>query len=180
MIGRFRAGDPTATREVYREYARLVHSVARRVVGSSALADEVVQETFVKAWRAAATFDAARDPAPWLATIAKRTAIDVVRREKASRRQPLGEDDSASMGSLDPDLERSDDIWAVRQAVDQLPADERDVVRLQHLEGFSHDEVAATLGVPVGTVKSRSFRAHRRLASALGHLRGGLDDSSIR
>jgi RNA polymerase sigma-70 factor (ECF subfamily) len=157
-----------------------VYGVARRVVGSAALADEVVQETFVKAWRAAASFESGRDPAPWLATIAKRTAIDVVRREKSSRRRPLGDDDAATMGAVDPDLERSDDVWAVRHAVDQLPPDERDVVLLQHLEGLSHEEVAATLGVPVGTVKSRSFRAHKRLASALGHLRGDLDDASIR
>ena len=60
----------------------------------------------------------------------------------------------------------------MREAVDDLPPDEHEVVRLQHLEGFSHTEIAERLGVPVGTVKSRSFRAHKRLAARLGHLRG--------
>lgn len=176
VIGRFREGDPTAIREIYGQYGRLLFTVARRIVGTSALADEVVQESFVKAWRAASDFEATRDLAPWLVTITRRTAIDVVRREKAARREPLGDDHAASLGQLDPDLEHSDDVWAVRHAVDQLPDEERDVVRLQHLDGCSHDEVAERLGIPVGTVKSRSFRAHRRLASALGHLRGDADD----
>ncbi len=171
VIGRFREGDPDAIRDVYGAYGRMVYVVARRTVGSAALAEEVAQETFVKAWRAAASFDATRDLGPWLATIARRTAIDVVRREKASRRDPL-DAYSATLGELDPNLERTDRVWAVRHAIDQLPDGEREVVRLQHLGGLSHDEVAANLGVPVGTVKSRSHRAHRRLASALGYLQG--------
>jgi RNA polymerase sigma-70 factor (ECF subfamily) len=64
------------------------------------------------------------------------------------------------------------DSWAVRDAVSELPPDEREVVRLQHLDGFTHNEIAEQLGVPVGTVKSRSFRAHQRLAARLGYLRG--------
>jgi RNA polymerase sigma-70 factor (ECF subfamily) len=68
-------------------------------------------------------------------------------------------------------MDQGYDAWAVRQAIDELPDDERAVVRLQHVEGLSHVEIAEQLGVPVGTVKSRSFRAHRRLAAALGHLR---------
>ena len=59
----------------------------------------------------------------------------------------------------------------MREAVDGLPPDERDVVRLQHFGGLTHPEVADRLGVPVGTVKSRSHRAHKRLAARLGHLR---------
>jgi hypothetical protein len=68
-------------------------------------------------------------------------------------------------------MDQGYDAWAVRQAIDDLPEDERAVVRLQHVEGLSHVEIAEQLAVPVGTVKSRSFRAHRRLAAALGHLR---------
>ena len=89
--------------------------------------------------------------------------------------RPVNLDDvSAAHPSLvtaGPDVEQGYDAWAVRQAIDDLPDDERAVVRLQHVEGLSHVEIAEQLGVPVGTVKSRSFRAHRRLAAALGHLR---------
>ena len=60
----------------------------------------------------------------------------------------------------------------MREAVDDLPADEHEVVRLQHLEGFTHSEIAERLGIPIGTVKSRAFRAHKRLAARLGQLRG--------
>ena len=63
------------------------------------------------------------------------------------------------------------DIWEVRSAVATLPAEEHEVVRLQHFEGLTHAQIAGRLGVAVGTVKSRSFRAHKRLAAALGHLR---------
>ena len=71
--------------------------------------------------------------------------------------------------------EQAYDAWEVRQAIDALPADEREVVRLQHLEGLTHAEIAERLGVPLGTVKSRSFRAHQRLAIALSALREGLE-----
>jgi RNA polymerase sigma-70 factor (ECF subfamily) len=63
------------------------------------------------------------------------------------------------------------DAWEVRQAVDELPEDEQEIVRLQHFEGLTHVEIAQRLSVAVGTVKSRSFRAHKRLATLLGHLR---------
>jgi RNA polymerase sigma-70 factor (ECF subfamily) len=169
----FRAGDPDAVRAVYREYGRLVFAVARRTLGSRELAEEATQETFVKAWRAAAGFEPGRDIGPWLATIARRTAIDVHRREARRRADPLTEVavDHPSVVELPPGVERAYDAWAVRQAVDELPDDEREVVRLQHLEELTHVEVAARLGLPVGTVKSRSFRAHRRLAQRLGYLR---------
>jgi RNA polymerase sigma-70 factor (ECF subfamily) len=65
------------------------------------------------------------------------------------------------------------EIWEVRRAVADLPPEEREVVRLQHLEGLTHAEIAERLGLPVGTVKSRSFRGHRRLAASLGHLNEG-------
>ena len=68
-------------------------------------------------------------------------------------------------------VERSFEAGEVRAAIDALPPDEREVVRLQHLEELTQTEVADRLGVPLGTVKSRSHRAHRRLASLLGHLR---------
>jgi RNA polymerase sigma-70 factor (ECF subfamily) len=172
-LARFRAGDPDAVRVVYREHGPLVFTLALRTLGSIDLAEEATQLTFVKAWRAAATFDVARDPGPWLATIARRTAIDLFRRESrraAGRLSDVPEDHPAVV-ELPPNLDRAFDVWAVRQAVDGLPPDEREVVRLQHLEQLSHAEVADQLGLPIGTVKSRSFRAHRRLAVQLRHLR---------
>ena len=63
-------------------------------------------------------------------------------------------------------------MWEVRRAVTELPAEEQEIVRLQHFEGLTHTQIAARLELPAGTVKSRSFRAHKRLAAQLGHVRG--------
>ncbi len=172
-IARFRAGDPDAVRAVYQEFGRLVFAVTYRTLGSREQAEEATQQTFVKAWRAASTFDSARELGPWLATIARRTAIDLHRREARRSTERLADvaGDHPSIVALPPDVDRTFDVWTVRQAVDELPPDEREIVRLQHLEELTHAEVAERLGLPIGPVKSRSFRAHRRLATRLGHLR---------
>lgn len=174
VIEGFRRGDDDAVRLVYREYGRLVFTVAMRVLGQRQLAEEATQQAFVQAWRAASTFDVSRPLAPWLATITRRVAIDIHRRE--ARRATTDIDDlpagHGSLVTLPPSVDAIHDTWAVRDAVSELPPEEQEVVRLQHLEGLTHGEIAEQLGVPVGTVKSRSFRAHRRLAARLGHLRG--------
>ena len=69
-------------------------------------------------------------------------------------------------------MDRIYDAWQVRQALGELSPDEANLVRLQHMEGLTHTQIAERLNIPVGTVKSRSFRVHRRLAGLLGHLRG--------
>jgi len=165
---RFRSGDPDAVRAVYRAYGATVFAVAYKTAGSRELAEEATQQTFLKAWRAAATFNPAQDLGPWLATIARRTAIDLHRREA---RRPTERLDDAVAAQLPDRGDRDFDVWAVREAVDELPPLEREVVRLQHLESLTQAEIGARLGVPVNTIKSRSFRAHRRLAVRLGHLR---------
>jgi RNA polymerase sigma-70 factor (ECF subfamily) len=169
----FSRRDPAAVRAVYRTYGGLVYAVAHRVLGSPDLAEEATQQTFVRAWQAADRLDLDRDPGPWLATIAKRSALDIHRRE--ARRPANRLDDVAadhpSVVSSPPDMATLDAVWQVRQAIEALPPDEATVVRLQHLHGSTHTEIAAKLGIAVGTVKSRSHRAHTKLAGMLGHLR---------
>ncbi len=125
------------------------------------------------AWQAADRIDVARDPAPWLATIAKRIAIDIYRRE--ARRPTRALDDVApddeALVTLPPELDTLDAVWRVRRAIDELPEDEAVIVRMQHLDGMTHTDIAEKLGIPLGTVKSRSHRAHQKLATLLGHLR---------
>jgi RNA polymerase sigma factor (sigma-70 family) len=174
---RFRAGESDAVRAVYREYGRLVYAVCRNQLKSPQLAEDAAQQTFLKAWRSAATIEPGRDLAPWLATIARRTAIDVYRQE--SRENTSNLDDvpvsHPTMVTQPVAIERTYDVWQVRQALDELPADERIIVQLQHLEGLTHTAIAERLRLPVGTVKSRSHRAHKKLAGRLGHLREGFD-----
>jgi RNA polymerase sigma factor (sigma-70 family) len=173
LRARFRQGDPDAVRSVYRSHGRLVYAVAYRVLGDRGLAEEATQQAFVKAWRAAQNFDEQRELGPWLAAIARRVAIDLYRREALRSTEPI-----ESVGAGNPALvsapksaEAIYDVWEVRDALTQLPPDEEEVVRLQHLDGFTHAQIAERLGVALGTVKSRSFRAHKRLAALLGHLR---------
>ncbi len=173
LRARFRQGDPDAVRSVYRSHGRLVYAVAYRVLGDRGLAEEATQQAFVKAWRAAQSFDEQRELGPWLAAIARRVAIDLYRREALRSTEPI-----ESVAAGDPALvsapksaEAIYDVWEVRDALTQLAPDEEEVVRLQHLDGFTHAQIAERLGVALGTVKSRSFRAHKRLAALLGHLR---------
>ena len=119
---RFRDGDPDAVRVVYRSYGQLVYAVTYRMLGDRRLAEEATQQTFLKAWRAAASLDEHREMGPWLATIARRVAIDVHRSESRRSADPL---ESVSPGdpalvSAPQSAEAIYDVWEVRHAVAEL------------------------------------------------------------
>ncbi len=176
LVARFRQGDETAIREVITRYSGPVTTVVRSVLGSSDLVADGVQQTFVKAWRSSQQFQG-DDLAPWLYAIARRTSIDLLRHE----RRP-------TIGGHEADVEIAieatglDEVWQrheIRRALDELPEAERDVVRLSHLVGLTHPQIAEHLGIAVGTVKSRSARAHKRLAAALRHLEPGANRTDV-
>lgn len=168
LAARFKAGDEDAVRAVVSQYSGAVQTIARSMLSSPELIAEVVQQTFVKAWRAAATFDESRDFKPWLYSIARRTAIDVIRRE--SKPTAGAHDQPVDVAVHPVSFERTWEIYEVRQALDELPPEERTVMQLSFLVGLTHQQIAERLGVPIGTVKSRTGRAKKRLAVALGHL----------
>lgn len=90
----------------------------------------------------------------------------------AIRRRPRrGRPEARELVALPAPVETAYEVWEVGRALDELPDDDRDLIRLSRFEGLTQAEIAHRLGVPVGTVKSRTFRAHRRLAGLLGHLR---------
>ncbi len=165
---RFKGGDPEAVRELYELYGRSIFTVAYRALSDRGLAEEAVQQTFLQAWRAASRFDPEKEAGPWLYAIARRVAVDLYRRE---RRHEGVERDAPEVAILPPSFEGMWEAWQVRTALDRIPPDEREVLRATHFLGLTHEETAERLGVPVGTVKSRSFRAHRRMAGLLAHLR---------
>ncbi len=178
VMERFRSGDDDAVRDLYRRYGRLVFTVAFRILGNRQLAEDATQQTFLQAWRAASTFESGKDPAPWLATITRRVAIDIQRSEarRPSTSIEVTSADEPALVSLPPSAETVWETWQVREAIDGLQPEEREVVRLQHLEGHSQSEIAAQLGLALGTVKSRSHRAHQHLATRLKHLREPIED----
>jgi RNA polymerase sigma-70 factor, ECF subfamily len=167
VVARLRGGDPDAVHELYDTYGRAIFTVGYRALGDRSLAEEVVQLTFLKAWQAAASFDPERALAPWLYAIARRTAIDVFRRES----RHTSNDHEIDIAALPPTFEDLWEVWEVRTAIDRLPVAEREVVEAVHYRDLTLQETADELGIPVGTVKSRSHRAHGRLASLLGHVR---------
>jgi RNA polymerase sigma-70 factor (ECF subfamily) len=170
LAQRFASGHPGAVRELYARYAGPVFTAALSRLSDRRLAEEAVQDVFVKAWRAASTFDVRRDLSPWLYEIARRSAADIARRE-SRRPVTIGlEHIRAAAADEVETLVDLWDAWQVRAALCDLPSDERELVRLTHYVGLTQPEIAERLGIPVGTVKSRTHRAHRRLAQRLAHL----------
>lgn len=169
VIKRFATGEPEAIRELYRVYGRAVFTVAFSSLRDRGLAEEAVQLTFLQAWKAADRFDVERDPAPWLYAIARRAAVDVYRRERRHQgRVPL--EHESEIAVLPESFEATWKAWEIRLALDQMAAKHRDIIEATHFLGLSHEETAKRLGLAVGTVKSRSHRAHRKLAELLSHL----------
>ncbi len=172
LASRFASGDADSVRVVYQSYGRLVFSIAFKVLGDTGLAEDATQQTFVQAWRAASTYDPTRPLGAWISTIAKRVAIDVYRRERRHRNlADIDTADSSSLVTLPPSVDQMEDVAEVRRALDQLPPTDRNLIRMQHFDELTHSEIARELEIPLGTVKSRTFRAHRRLAGLLAHLR---------
>ena len=168
LARRFAAGDERALAELYAEHAASLLVIATRMLADRRVAEEAVQQAFVQAWRAAPRFDPERPLAPWLRSILRRTAVDAWRRERRHDARALDEVAPAELPTVVPRaIEDLSDTWDVRRALDRLAAPEREVVRLSHLEQLTHPEIAARLGIPVGTVKSRTHSAHGKLRAAL-------------
>jgi RNA polymerase sigma factor (sigma-70 family) len=168
LMRRFRAGDPSAVTELYALYGRSVFAVGYRALHDRGLAEETVQQTFLQAWRAAGRFDPRLDPGPWLYAIARRVAVDLHRRE---RRHDSEQRYEPEVAVLSPSFEGVWEAWQVRTALEKMPVDERAVLRSTYFVGLTHEETADRLGIPLGTVKSRSHRAHQRLAQLLSGMR---------
>jgi RNA polymerase sigma-70 factor (ECF subfamily) len=169
VVARLAQRDENALRELHRRYAALVFSVAARFVGA-ATAEEVVQDVFVALWGKYASFDPARGPfKPWLLQIARRQALNRLRRGKAlGRVQEDTVDDIASEDALPDESQwRAHRQDVIRAAVDALPEAQRKALSLAFFEELTHEQIAKVLGTPVGTAKTRIRLAMKRLAPAL-------------
>lgn len=166
-----RSADRDAFAKLFDHFAPRVKGVLMKAGAPSQLAEEVAQETLLAVWRKAAMFDPAKASAgTWIATIARNLRIDIARRETRSRLSQvydiLDEDGPEQPDAAVSGAERD---TRVRAAMTELSPDQYRVIELAFLEGFSHQDVARRLAIPLGTVKSR-------LRLAMSHLRGKLED----
>lgn len=150
---------------VYERFRGPVFAISMTILHDHGLAADATQQTFIKAWQAATTYDADRELGPWIYAIARRTAIDIYRKSSRSVAS-----DEVDVTSLPPSLDTIWEVFEVRSAIDRLPDEERQVIKLSHFDGLTHVEIAEHMGIPVGTVKSRSHRAHQRLLELLRHV----------
>lgn len=166
-----RSGDRAAFAALFDHFAPRVKGLLMRSGTPAELAEEVAQETLLTVWRKAALFDPTKASAStWIATIARNLRIDIARQETRSRLSQVYEIlDEEAPEQPDTTLSGAERDARVRVAMTQLSADQYRVVELAFLEGFSHQDVARRLAIPLGTVKSR-------LRLALSHLRGRLED----
>lgn len=164
-------GDREAFDTLYRRYARSVFGLALRRLGDRGTAEDAVQETFASVWRSAASYRPERGPgAPWLYAVARNAIADRGRR----RPEPVAEvPDMPDADPLPGDRAEAEWVsWRIHRALEELPFTERQVIELAYWGGLSQSEVADFLGIPLGTVKTRTRSGLGRLATALeGELR---------
>ena len=153
--------DATAFEVFYDRHGGVAYSLAYRIVGERGAAEDVVQEAFISIWRSGARYDPARGSVrTWMLGIVRNRAIDSLR-SKAGKAAKLDFDDESVLeqrpaeGRTDAEALRREEAREVRGALGELPGEQSKVIELAYFGGFSHSEIAAMLGVPLGTVKGR-------------------------
>jgi RNA polymerase sigma-70 factor (ECF subfamily) len=166
LIRRIARRDANAFETLYRRYARPVFGLALRRLGDRMRAEDAVQEAFAAVWRSARTYKPERGAgAPWLYAVARNAIVDRSR----SRSEPPGEapDTPATEPGPEERTETAYVSWRVHRALEDLPQKELDVIELAYYGGLSQSEVADFLGIPLGTVKTRTRAGLGRLADLL-------------
>ena len=171
LLLRIRAKDERAIEALYERYSGPLYSLAYQVTGADRFAQEVVQEVFVAVWKEAGRFDPTRGAlSSWLFSLARHKAIDLVRKEANVRRHTADVD--LEFREADDDVDQ--EAWlrlrrdAVREAITHLPDDQRTALELAFFRGLTHVEVSETLGIPLGTAKTRIRTALLKLRDILG------------
>jgi RNA polymerase sigma-70 factor, ECF subfamily len=161
--------DEQALAELYRRFGRLAYGLAFRILRDDALAQDAVQEAFLGLWRAAERFTAERSkPSTWLLTLVHRRAVDLVRREERRRTEPLQPEAEPVDAEAADEAELVSRRQTIREALRQLPPEQREAIELAYYGGYTQSELADRLGQPLGTIKSRMFTGLARLRDELG------------
>jgi RNA polymerase sigma-70 factor (ECF subfamily) len=166
LIGRVLAGDPSAERALYDAHVDRVFRLAFRMAGDMDRAQDYTQETFIRAFSRLADFRGESALSTWLGSIAISVTLNGLRKVKRANEREVALDDAAPIGRVpreaEPDLKER-----LSRAIDNLPDGYRAVFVMHDVEGYTHEEIATSLGVHPGTSKAQLFRARARLREAL-------------
>jgi RNA polymerase sigma-70 factor (ECF subfamily) len=177
LARRLQRREPQAMADLYDRFGRLAYSLIFSIVKDSGVAEDLVQETFLRVWNRVAGFDADRGAlGPWLLAIARNRAIDYIRSARAKLDRNLVELDlferaehvmARSFVDIDKDVLTADSARRIIAALSKLNANQRKVIQLAYYEGLSQTEMAEKLGEPLGTVKTRVRTALKHLKDEL-------------
>ena len=175
LHARLREGDERAFEELYVRYAPGAYGLALRVTGQELLAQEVVHDAYLAMWRAPEAFDPARGTfRAFFLSLVHHRAVDTVRREERLRRRTERSMNLDVLAGEDVAEDVVEQAWLatrrkeVREALTALPADQRRVLELAYFDGHTQAAIADMLGIPLGTVKTRTLAAMQKLRRILG------------
>ncbi|HXI40309.1 MAG TPA: sigma-70 family RNA polymerase sigma factor [Bryobacteraceae bacterium] len=173
LAERLKRREPAAMAQLYDSYGKLAFSLIYRIVRDVGVAEDLVQETFLRVWNRAQGFDAARGAlGPWLLAVARNRAIDYIRSSGGKMARGALDLEYAEHPSgfvnFESDLLTRDREMRVRKAVDRLNENQKHVIELAYFEGLSQSEMAERMGQPLGTVKTWVRTALKNLREELG------------
>jgi RNA polymerase sigma-70 factor (ECF subfamily) len=166
-------GDARAFEVIFDRHADASFSLAYRMCGRRSTAEDIVQEAFISVWRNGARYDRARGSVrSWVLGVVHNRAIDAFRRETVRTSRDVSDDGitqrMAAPERTEAEVERRDEARHVRDALGELPADQRQVIELAYFGGFTHSQIAEMLKLPAGTVKGRMRLGLTKMRIALG------------
>ncbi len=172
LAERLKARETGAMADTYDRFGRLVYSVILAIVRDGSIAEDLVQETFLRVWNRMQAFDAERGAlGPWILAVARNRAIDYVRSASARMQKnsfEIAEHEHPSLFvDMEGDLFAADQAGRIRRALKQLNDNQRQVIELAYFEGLSQTEMAERMGQPLGTVKTWARTALRLLRNEL-------------
>lgn len=179
LIAAHTTGDPHAFAELFRRHRDRLWAVALRTMRDQEDAADALQDAMISAFRNASSFRAESQVTTWLHRIVVNACLDRIRRRQARPTVPLADTGPAEPAVPRDAIAEQDTRMAVREALAELPEEQRAAIVLVDVEGYSVTETAAVLGVAEGTVKSRCARGRVKLAKLLGHLRNPSADANV-
>jgi RNA polymerase sigma-70 factor (ECF subfamily) len=179
LVAAVASGDSSALEALYDRYARIVFALALRMLSHADVAEDVVQETFWRVWRRATTFQSSSGAfSPWLFGIARNLCIDELRRRQVRPAANSNANDELLLQSIADNAQDVEDMtWQferrrmIIEALNELPADQREVIEMAYFSGLSQREIAEKLNNPLGTVKTRVRLGLQKLRQFL-HIQG--------